>query len=71
MRRTAGKWQGQALKQGSLAREPVLTPLKVPHHILRAQGWVGKCDLTAARKEKQINKLWSISPLGDVAGNKS
>lgn len=54
------------------ARQPdSLALLKVPYHVLCAQGQVGKCDLTAAHKEKQINKLWSVSPLGDVAGNKS
>lgn len=52
----AGKGQGRASKQGGPAREPVPTPPKAPPHVLRAQGWVRKCDLAAAHKVKQINK---------------
>lgn len=54
------------------ARQPdALTLLKVPYYVFCVQGQVGKWGLTAAHQEKQRNKLWSISPLGDVAGNKS
>lgn len=38
---TAGKQQGQALKQGSLTSETVLMPWKVPYHVLCAQRQVG------------------------------
>lgn len=53
---TAKKGQGQRLQQGILTPDPVLTTAEGACHVLGAQGQVGKCDLTAAHKEKQINK---------------
>ena len=54
------------------ARQPdALTLLKVPYYVFCVQGQVGKWGLTAAHQEKPTNKLWSTSPLGDVAGNES
>lgn len=43
------------LQPDSLIPEPVRTTEAV-YHVLHAQRQVGKCVLTAAHKEKQINK---------------